>query len=271
MAAQLHQLKLKVYDLIREDDKNDLYANLFDGFIVALIIINLVVVFADTFEEARQYRTLFSIVETVSVVIFTIEYLARVWTADLKYKRRKYLHPRVKYIFSFMAVIDLVAILPFYLPQVFALDLRALRSLRMLRLLRIFKFNRYTSAMTTIGEVFRKRKSQLASSIFMILLLMIIASVMMYSVENQAQPEVFDNALSAMWYAIVTLTTVGYGDLYPVTVLGKVLSAVIALLGIALVAIPTGIISAGFMEQTEAGRRKDKKAYCPYCGHKLDE
>lgn len=139
--------------------------------------------------------------------------------------------------------------------------------LRIVRLFRVFKLNRYTSALSTIATVFKKKKSQLISSIFVVLLLMIIAAVLMYSIENEAQPDVFENAFSALWWAIATLTTVGYGDIYPVTVLGKILSAVIALLGIGLVAVPTGIISAGFMETID---HDEEKCYCPYCGKKIN-
>lgn len=114
------------------------------------------------------------------------------------------------------------------------------------------------------------------SSVFVVIILMIIAAVLMYNVENAAQPEVFSNAFTSLWWAVATFTTVGYGDIYPITVLGKILSGVIALLGIGLVAVPTGIISSGFMEQIEEEKNNqnnenDKKEYCPYCGHKLEK
>ena len=134
----------------------------------------------------------------------------------------------------------------------------------------IFKINRYTDALTNIFKVFKDKKHELLSSIFVVLLLMIVAAVLMYNIENTAQPEVFKNAFDALWWALATLTTVGYGDIYPVTALGKLLSAVIALLGIGLVAVPTGIISAGFVEELSKSKECKTIRYCPYCGEKLD-
>ncbi len=172
-----------------------------------------------------------------------------------------------------MALVDLLAILPFYLPFIIPIDLRVLRMVRLLRILRILKVNRYTSALSAVGNVIKSKASQLISSMLVVLVLMVMASVLMYNVESEAQPEVFENAFSGMWWAVATLTTVGYGDIFPVTALGKALSAVIALLGIGLVAVPTGIISAGFMENITA--RNDgaieEKHFCPYCGKRIHD
>jgi voltage-gated potassium channel len=168
-----------------------------------------------------------------------------------------------------MALIDLFAILPFYVPFIIKIDLRVLRMLRIIRLFRVFKINRYTTALAIIGRVFKQKKHQLISSILVVFLLMIVASVLMYNVEHDAQPEAFSNAFSALWWAVATFTTVGYGDIYPITVMGKILSAVIAILGIGLVAVPTGIISAGFIENIDYSEEEDEKQYCPYCGKKI--
>lgn len=263
------KFKERIYNIIRDDDENDLISNIFDGIIITLIIINIITVIADTFDLPGTVKQIFNIVETVSVVIFTIEYILRVWTSDLMYSNLKPFKARFKYIFSFMAIIDLLAILPFYLPFFISIDLRVLRALRIIRLFRVFKANRYTSALTTIAAVLKNKKSQLLSSVFVCFLLMIIAAVLMYNVENEAQPNTFNNAFSALWWAVATFTTVGYGDIYPITTLGKILSAIIALLGIGLVAVPTGIISAGFMEQID-NENSDEKEYCPYCGKKIN-
>ena len=173
-----------------------------------------------------------------------------------------------------MAIIDLLAILPFYIPYIIPIDLRMLKILNILRMLRIFKINRYTTALSTIADVFRRKKHELLSSVAMVFILMLIASVIMYNIENEAQPEAFENALMALWWAVSTLTTFGYGDVYPVTILGKLLSAVIALLGIGLVAVPTGIISSGFIEKIQeknATNPHKKKCFCPYCGNPLED
>lgn len=264
----IHKIKKRIFNLIRDDDQNSLAASIFDGFLIVLISVNVLIVILDTFSGISDgVKKAFNFIEVFSVVAFSIEYLLRLWTADCRYPDYSPTKARVKYAFSFMAIIDLLAILPFYMPFVFVFDLRVLRAVRLLRMLRLLKVNRYTTALSTLGNVIKRKATQLISSMLVVFVLMIMASVLMYSIESDAQPEVFDNAFSALWWAIATLTTVGYGDIYPVTTFGKILGAVIALLGIGLVAVPTGIISAGFIENIDAD--KGEKSYCPYCGKKL--
>ena len=265
------KLKERIYNLIRSDDKNTTVSNVFDIVIVSIIIINIITVVAETFDIPSGVAKCFRYIEIVSVVIFTFEYLLRVWTSDLIYPELSPFRARIKYMLSFMALIDLIAILPFYVPFFIPIDLRVLRALRIVRMLRILKVSRYSTALSTISEVFRKKKSQLLSSIFICGLLMVIAAVLMYNIESEAQPEAFSNAFDALWWAVATLTTVGYGDIYPITAMGKILSAVIALLGIGLVAVPTGIISSGFTEQIERESDEDEWSYCPHCGKKLKQ
>ena len=265
------KLKQKIYSLIREDDKNNIYGNVFDGLIISLIIINIVLAVADTFSLPQWYFPIADVIECVSIIVFSVEYLLRLFTADLKYSEKGCIASRLKYIFSFMAIIDLLAILPFYLPFIFKIDLRILRALRIFRLFRLFKFGRYTTAIRVIGDVLKRKYHQLISSMIVIFILMIIASILMYNVENRAQPEVFANAFSGLWWAVATFTTVGYGDIFPITVAGKAFAAIMALLGIGLVAVPTGIISAGFIELTEEKDPGEEKKYCPYCGHEYEK
>lgn len=265
-------VKKKVFNIIQPAGEGDKISRAFDLCIIALIVINVILVIADTFKLPSTVSSVSSVIENISIVIFTIEYILRLWTSDLLYPEIRPIIARLRYAFSFLAIIDLLSILPFYIPFVFPVDLRALRALRIIRLFRVFKFNRYTTALSGIWEVFKRKKHQLISSISVVLLLMIISSVIMYGVENEAQPDAFGNAFSALWWAVATLTTVGYGDIYPITVIGKILSAIIALLGIGLVAVPTGIISAGFIEKIdEPEDNQDHKSFCPYCGHKLDK
>ena len=276
------KVKKRIFEIVQLSANGDIASRIFDIALIALIILNIVMVITETFNISDALQTAINYAETVSVIIFSVEYMIRLWTADLLYPKLSPIIARIRYFFSFMAIIDLLSILPFYIPLLIPIDLRVLRALRILRLFRLFKINRYTDALSTIGKVFKKKASQLISSIIVVTLLMVISSVLMYNIENQAQPEQFDNAFSAMWWAVATLTTVGYGDIYPVTILGKLLSAVIALLGIGLVAVPTGIITAGFMEVLEESKKENKKEnivlhtdcekkYCPYCGHRLDK
>lgn len=267
------KIKTGVFNILHSENNQNKAAKIFDLFIIGLIIINLIMVIADTFTLPDKLSNVMSYLETFSVIIFSIEYILRVWTADLAYSDLKPVKARMKYMFSFMALIDLIAILPFYIPFIIKIDLRALRALRTVRLLRMFKMNRYTKALSSIADVFKRKASQLQSSVFVVFLLMLISSILMYQVEHSAQPGVFKNAFSGIWWAVATFTTVGYGDIYPVTAAGKVLSALIALLGIALVAVPTGIITAGFMEQIDDKDDSEEEVedfkYCPHCGKRI--
>lgn len=262
--------KAKIFNII--EPGNAIYSRIFNLTIVILILLTSATVVASTFDIPLYWKILFSKIELAAIIIFTVEYLLRAWTADLLYPELSPIKARLKYIFSFMALIDLLAILPFYLLFLVRIDLRALRALRTVRLLRIFKINRYTTALKTIAQVFKNKASQIISSMLVVGLIMVIASVLMYNIENAAQPDKFANAFDALWWAIATITTVGYGDVYPITVAGKLLGIVIALMGIGMVAVPTGIITAGFSEVIDKKKStEDEKKYCPYCGHKIDK
>lgn len=266
----MKNLKHRVFTIIQPSVGNDAASAIFDWFIIILIIVNVVLVILDTFSGFPPWAlSFFRRAETVSVIVFTVEYLLRVWTANYLYERKKPLAARISYIFSVMALVDLFAVLPFYMPFLFPIDLRVLRMLRLLRLFRLFKVNRYTTALSSVGNVLKRKASQLISSLFVVTILMIMASILMYAIENEAQPNVFQNAFSGLWWAVATLTTVGYGDIYPVTIAGKILGAVIALLGIGFVAVPTGIISAGFME--DISREKEKTDNLKMIEQKLDK
>lgn len=264
------KIKSAVFHLI-EPSKGNLASKAFDIFIITLITLNLITIIAETFDLPDGVRNAITTFEIVSVIIFTIEYLLRVWTADMLYPQLKPGRARLKYMRSFMAIIDLLSILPIYVPLLIPLDLRVLRILRVGRLLRILKINRYTHALGMIARVFKAKATQLISSMLVVGLLLIIASVLMYNIESAVQPDAFSNALETMWWAVATLTTVGYGDVYPITTAGKVLATIIAFLGIGMVAVPTGIITAGFTEiiNKEKEEEKEEIEYCPHCGHKL--
>ncbi len=270
------KIKKRIFEVIESANGGDAISKLFDIVIISLIILNVIMVIAETFDIPQNLIIAMNYIEVISVVIFTIEYALRLWTADLLYPQYSAVKSRIKYIFSFMALIDLLSILPFYLPFIIPMDLRVLRTLKILRLFRVLKINRYTIALQTIAQVFKNKATQIILSMFVVLLLIIMASVLMFNVENAAQPDKFSNALEAMWWAVATLTTVGYGDVYPITAAGKVLGTIIAFLGIGMVAVPTGIITAGFSEviqndKQKIGTENDEKHYCPYCGHKIDK
>lgn len=162
-----------------------------------------------------------------------------------------------------MALIDFLAVAPFFAPAVVALDLRSLRALRLLRIFRIVRIARYSAAMRSLGYVFLSKKEELVISVTTILILLLVASSLMYFAEGEAQPDQFSSIPGTMWWGVATLTTVGYGDVYPVTVVGRILSAVVAILGIGLFAIPAGIVASGFIELAS---RNESERSCPHCG-----
>ncbi|EHE99988.1 ion transporter [Enterocloster citroniae] len=262
-------MKKRIFEIIQSANTGDIASKIFDLFIMLLVIINSITIMIDTFSLPQNFKTTIRIIDTSTSIIFSIEYALRIWTAPFLFPNKSNTKARIRYIFSFMAIIDLLAILPFYLPMLIPFNLKSLRLLRLTRLLRIFKMNRYTNALYKVGAVFKAKASQLISSMLVVVMLIILSSILMFNIENTAQPEAFTNIFDSMWWAVATFTTVGYGDIYPITVAGKLLSTIIAFLGIGLVAVPTGIISAGFVEQIDK-HDDDKKHYCPYCGKRLD-
>ena len=223
-------------------------SRIFDSMILLLIVFSVISVFLCTFRIPDWlYRTLIRI-EFISVIIFTLEYALRIWTANLLYPGLNPVRARIRYVTSPMAIIDLIAILPFLLPILHTYNLVGVRVFRLVRILRIFKLNRYSDALTSIEEVFRSKAQQMIASMFFVFMVLLLASLLIFYAEHDAQPEQFKNAFSGLWWAVATLTTVGYGDIYPITPLGRVFGAVIAILGIGMVAVPTSILSAGFME-----------------------
>lgn len=242
-------IKQFVFDVVQPDNENSFFSRLFDRMITVLILVSVVTVFAVTFDLPENVRDILEVVESIASIVFTVEYLLRIWTADKLYPKMSSVKARIRFVISIMAIIDLLAIMPFWLPKVFPGSLLGMRALRLVRLLRILKLNRYFNAARSLGDVIAGKKNELVGSAFFVLLLMMVSSLLMYAVEHDAQPHVFKNAFSGLWWAVATLTTVGYGDIYPITVPGRILGAVIALSGVAALAIPTGIITSGFMER----------------------
>ena len=245
------KLKRVVFEVIQPAENGRFASRIFDLVIMFFILLSVSCVFIATF-DLPQIQNDLELIETISVIIFSVEYLLRIWTADLLYPGTGFFRSRVKYVFSPMALIDLLAILPFYLPMILPINLIGIRAVRLVRLLRLFKLNRYSDALVSIGQVFKSKAREIFASLFFVLiLLVVVASLLIYYAEHDAQPKQFQNAFSGLWWAVATLTTVGYGDIYPITATGRVLGAVIAILWIGMVAVPTGILSAGFVEVLE--------------------
>ncbi|MGE0078880.1 MAG: ion transporter [Bacteroidales bacterium] len=262
-------LKTKLYLLI-EKGKNGSKINLwFDYSIMILIMLNVIAIVFETVKIIQtHYNTYFRVFELFSVIIFTFEYLVRIYVSDLTHPSNSRLKSALKFVLSGYGLIDLIAIIPFYLPFIIKLDLRFIRILRVMRFLRLLKLNRYNSSLNLIWDVFREKKTELTITVFLTFMILLIASFLMYYVEGDVQPDKFSNVFECFWWAIATLTTVGYGDVYPITALGKIISGFIAILGIGLVALPTGLVSAGFLEKINKKKQQPKR--CPHCGKEID-
>ncbi len=246
------RFRKRVSDIIEVGYVEDFVGRAYDILNLMAIVINLTVSVMLTFDEmVAKYGDLLLMVEGVTVAFFAVDLVLRLWTAGCIYPKLSEPAALLRYVFSFNGLVDIFSCLPYYLPFFFPSGMAAFRIFRVMRIFRIFRLNAYFDSLNVIGEVIAKKSKLLISSVFIILMLMLAGSLCMYSLEHTAQPGAFDNALSGLWWACASLLTVGYGDIYPVTVAGKILGMIITMLGVGLVAIPTGIISAGFVEQYE--------------------
>jgi len=258
--------KKRLFEILEPAEEGDLVSKIFDISIITLICINIAAVVASSFNSINENFAFFlNSFEVFSIVIFTAEYLLRFWTANYLYPDSKFAH--LKFIFSFAALVDLAAVIPFYLPFIIKVDLRFLRVLRVLRMFRVFKLGRYSEAMNVIGKVLKKEKEKLISTIVLTVIMIFISATVMYYAENTAQPEIFPNIIETLWWAVSTFTTVWYGDYYPITTVGKICGAIISLLGIMIVALPSGIICSGFMDEIYKSNNSKK---CPHCGKEIE-
>lgn len=257
--------KRRIHEVLDDGHSNALLSKGVHKFLILLILVNTLAVILESVPSYRlDYSALFRTIEIFSVVIFTIEYLLRVWTCNLDQSFDSPIMGRLRFIIKPMSIIDLVAILPFFLPMIFPFDFRFIRLLRIFRMARLLKLGRYSEVIQKLVRVFVAKAEELIFTVGVVLLLLVISSSLMYYVENPVQPEVFSSIPASMWWGVATLTTVGYGDIYPITAVGKILGAVIAILGVGMVALPTGIIGSGFMEEIQ--RNKNIKMTCPHCG-----
>ena len=250
-----HLTKKRIFEIIQIGNRTDIASHLFDYIIMTLIIANIVAMFMDTFEPLQPWHPVLRFIEVFTVSIFIIEYALRLWTARLLYPEKSNVRAALRFMRSFDGVVDLMTILPFFFLSGFVV----FRMMRVVRILRLFKINANFDSFNVITSVLYEKRKQLVSSIFIILILMLAASLSMYSAEHEAQPEAFRNAFSGIWWSVSTLLTIGYGDIYPITLAGKIMAIIISFLGVGVVAIPTGIISAGFVEQyTELSNNTDE-------------
>ena len=240
----------RLFEIVEIGAADDVLSRGYDFFGSFVVVLALAASVAATFDGAEERcGALLDTVEVATSAFFAVDYVLRVWTARCLYPTLTPGKATVRYVSSIGGLIDLVSFLPTFLPVFFPSGMVAFRMFRVVRIFRLFRINAYYDSLHVITEVLRGKRQQLLSSVFIILTLMLASSLCMYSLEHEAQPEVFRNAFSGIWWSVSTLLTVGYGDIYPITTAGKIFGIVITFLGVGMVAIPTGIISAGFVDQ----------------------
>lgn len=259
-------IRNRTWEIVEAAKSGDKASRVFDVAILVLIFLNVIAVIVGSVQSVQErWGAFLNVFEAFSVVIFSAEYAARLWscTVDARFSGR--FRGRIRLAFQAMSIIDLISILPFYLPFL-GMDLRSLRVLRLLRILRVAKVGRYYSSLNLIKEVFQSKKEELVLTSALMGILLVVSSSLLFYCENAVQPDTFSSIPATMWWSVATLTTVGYGDMYPVTLMGKFCASIIAVLGIGMFALPTGIIGAGFIE---AIQKKKGSHSCPHCGKEL--
>lgn len=238
-------MKKRIYEIIQIGNRGDTPSLFADILIVITIILNILCMFLATFEEMSPFFGVIQVVEAITIALFCVEYGLRIWTAEYLYPNETPHRARLHFLRSFDGVIDLLTILPFFFLSGFVV----FRMLRVVRIFHLFRINGKYDSINVITSVLYEKRNQIISSVFIILILMFGSSLCVYAAEHDVQPDTFRNAFSGIWWSMSTLLTVGYGDIYPITTLGRIMGIITAFLGVGVVAIPTGIISAGFVEQ----------------------
>lgn len=261
-------IKKNIFDMVDSSYNAEDSSKYFNVVMLILISLNVIAAILET--EAglySRYKIFFDLFEAISVGIFTLEYILRIWscTEDPKYKGP--IFGRLRFALTPSMLIDLISFMPFYVAT-WGVDFRAIRVVRLFRLFRLLKMGRYIKSLLIIQNVIRSKKEELSITLFSGVILLVVASSLLYFIEHDAQPEVFSSIPDAMWWAVITLTTVGYGDIYPITILGKIVGASIAVLGIGLFALPAGIIASGFASELQ--EQPVKSQICPHCGKEIN-
>ena len=252
----------RVSEIIEVGYDRDWASRLYDLINALAIFVNLAASILYTFDQVcARWGWLLLTLEQLTVAFFAVDYILRLWTAPALHPKLSDPKAMLKYALSFSGVVDLLSFLPYYLPIFFPSGAVAFRMFRVVRIFRLFRVNAYYDSLNVITQVISGKRQQLLSSVFILLVLMVASSLCMYSLEHEAQPDIFTNAFSGIWWSVSTLLTVGYGDIYPITTMGRLFGIFIAFLGVGMVAIPTGIISAGFVDQYSRIKRLSEYAH----------
>ncbi len=271
MANKYHHIRRKTFVLLHPEIGDSRWDKLINAFIIILILLNVVAVMLETVPSIHDpYAHFFRAFDRFSVYVFTVEYVLRVWTSVHEDEYKNSWRGRLKYMLSLGALIDLLAILPFYLHLAVGLDLRVLRILRLMRFLRLFRLTQYMRTTRMVVNVFKSRARELWVAFIMGMFLILIAASLVYFAEHIENPKQFSSIPKTLWWAVVSLTTVGYGDMIPITPLGQFFTGAILIIGVAILAMPAGIITAGFMEESRKAKGHGD-IHCPHCGRTISE
>lgn len=259
LSSRLLTLRRRLNELFDDSLPRGPAVRLFNAGLAALIIVNVASVILESVEGLRDgFDRVFWWIEQIATIVFAVEYVLRVW-ASVELRGGQYRDPiwgRLRYMRSFFALVDLVAVLPALLGILGAGDLR---SLRLLRLLRMLKLTRHSTVFSLLWSVFHEEARAIVAILFIIALTLIMSGSLMYMIENEAQPQIFSSIPAAMWWAIETLTTVGYGDVVPVTVPGKILGGLVSVIGVGTLALFSGLITVSFMDQLRLRRERYRR------------
>lgn len=248
-------MRKRIFEIMEINNRDDIPSTVFDIGLAVVIVVNIIAMFLETFSSLNAYKSLFTMIENVTVVLFIIEYILRIATSDLLYPDKSRPRAVLSFLISFDGVVELLTILPFFYLSGFIV----FRMLRVVRIFHLFRINSQSDSFNVIKSVLYEKRNAIMSSVFIIIILMLASSLGIYSAEHEAQPDVYENAFSGIWWSVSAMLTVGYGDIYPITIAGRIMAILIAFLGVGVVAIPTGIISAGFVEYYSREQNYDKK------------
>lgn len=268
----------RAWELLHGEHAEDRASRWVNYLIVVLILASVVAYVLETMPEvSRRIGPELVRLELFAVAVFSVEYVGRLWTVPEDPRYSDGWRGRLRWIGTPLAIVDLLAILPFYLGALVTTDLILLRVMRLFRILRIAKISRYSESLRTMTRVFRNKRRELLTSVLTLSLLLVLAAWGMWLVEGEVQPEAFASVPATLWWAVITITTVGYGDVVPVTALGRLLAGVIAVIGLGFIALPSGIFASGFVEEMTEQQRAEEEAgrelpaRCPHCHELLRE
>jgi voltage-gated potassium channel len=242
----MEKLRKRTYEILESARDDDPASRWCDLFLVILIVLNVIAVILESVPDLyAAYEQGFSTFETFSVMVFTVEYLLRVW-GSVERTGIIHHHPitgRLRYMMTPMALLDLIVILPFFLTLLGGVDLR---SMRVLRLLRVLRLTRYSSALRLLKDVVKVEADNIGAALFILMMMVVLSASLVYLAESDVQPTKFGSIPDALWWAVITVTSIGYGDAVPVTTMGKIMGSVIGIISVGMVALPTGILASGF-------------------------